>query len=164
MARLPTSNEEVVAWRISGHLGHFSRTSYADFGSAYPVSFRTKDDDFGFPSIEKGVGNVRDGERIRRLPAHAYLHADDASITGVTSTLGDYRVELGDTSTGDTIGTTAADGTLGSGDNLIRDRVRGVGSGYTIAHKFMHAGNNEPFFIGSITQDVAVRGMADEAA
>ena len=168
MARLPTSNEEVVYLGGSaGHLGHFSRTSYADFGSAYPVSFRTKDDDFGFPSIEKGVGNafVMANGSGDYLPTHTYM-LDDASITGVTSTLEMTLpgFELGDTSTGDTIGTAAADGTLGSGENLIRDRVRGVGSGFTIAHKFMHAGNNEPFFIGSITQDVAVRGMADEAA
>ena len=80
MARLPTSNEEVVYLGGSaGHLGHFSRTSYADFGSAYPVSFRTKDDDFGFPSIEKGVGNafVMANGSGDYLPTHTYM-LDDA--------------------------------------------------------------------------------------
>ena len=180
MAREPSNNQQVVyIGGSAGHVGHFSRTSYADFGSAYAVSFRTKDDDYGFPSIEKSVGNtfVMANGSGEYLPTHTYM-LDDASITGVTSTLemtlpgftlaanadGDAGTGEGGYEVGSTLGVGVDDGTLGSGDNLIRDRIRGVGSAFTISHKFAHAASNEPFFIGTIIQDVAVRGMADEAA
>ena len=180
MAREPSSNKEVVYLGGSaGHLGHFSRSSYSDFASSYAVTFRTKDEDFEYPTIEKGVGNafIMANGSGDYFPTHTYM-LDDASITGATSSLemtlpgftlaanadDDAGTGEGGYEVGSTLGVEAADGTLGSGENLIRDRVRGVGSGFTISHKFAHAGNNEPFFIGAITQDVAVRGMADEAA
>ena len=165
-AREPSGNKDVVyLGGAKGEVGFFSRTVYSDLGAAYSVSFQTKDDDYGFPSIEKSIGNgfvMINGSGDYR-PNHTYM-LDDSSITGITQSLEVTLpgFELG--SGGSDLGSGATAGTLGGGENLVRDRLRGVGSGYSVAHRFGHGGIAEPFFIGTVTQDVAVKGMADEAA
>ena len=165
-AREPSGNKDVVyLGGAKGEVGFFSRTVYSDLGAAYGVSFQTKDDDYGFPSIEKSIGNgfvMINGSGDYR-PNHTYM-LDDSSITGITQSLEVTLegFELG--SGGSDLGSGATAGTLGGGENLVRDRLRGVGSGYSVAHRFGHGGIGEPFFIGTVTQDVAVKGMSDEAA
>ena len=145
----------------SGEVGYIDRT-YADFGAAYPVQFRTKDSDYGFPMTEKSCGDaflVVNGAGTYS-PTHQFIF-DDGAIAGAISNI---EINAG----GFILGTGAGGGILGStalggSDRLSRDRIPGTGSGHTISHKFSHNGENEPFFIGQISHEVAAQGIADEA-
>ena len=166
-ARDPDGVPRIYAGGQGGEVAPFSRSSYADLGSSFSVNFRTKDEDYGLPSVEKSIGNtlmVISGIDSYS-PTHRYI-LDDGNKPGKISNL---HITSGgfvlDNASGNLSGASQLDvGVLGSEENLSRDRVRGVGSGYTISHEFSHSGINEPFFIGQITQDVAAQGMADEAA
>lgn len=147
----------------TGKVGKFTRTAYSDFSSAISVNFRTKDEDFGVPATEKSIGNtfLMVSGSGNYSPTHTYVLDDGSRVGRTTSlevTLSGWTIGTG--SSGGIIGTT----TIGSGENLSRNRIRGVGSGFTVSHQFIHGGNNEPFYVGQITQDVAAQGIADEAA
>lgn len=143
-----------------GKVGYFSRGGYADFGTAYSVAFRTKDSDYGYPMTEKSCGDaffVVSGSGTY-TPRHQFIF-DDGSVLGAIN-----NIEINATgfvlgSGGGLLGSTP----LGGPDRLSRDRVPGTGSGHTISHKFTHSGNNEPFWIGQISHEVAAQGIADEA-
>lgn len=145
----------------AGQVASFTRSAYSDLGAAISVSFRTKDEDFGSPSNEKSIGDsylmVAGSGNYR--PTHTYV-LDDGSKNGKTS-------QFGVTLPGFILGTGGGilgETELGAGENLARVRIRGLGSSFTISQKFTHTAIAEPFFIGQITQDVAMQGIADEAA
>jgi hypothetical protein len=162
-ARDPNGLPTIYVGTTAGKVGAFGRTAYSDLGGAIPVNFRTKDEDFGIPAAEKSIGDtflMVSGSGTYR-PTHAYT-LDDGSKTGVSSSINVTLTgwEIGTGSNGGIIGTTE----IGGSENLSRERIRGVGSAFTISHQFIHGGNNQPFFIGQMTQDVAGQGIADEAA
>jgi len=158
-ARDPDGVPTIYAGCTAGDVGQFNRTAYSDLGSAYSVRFRTRDEDFGAPSIEKSVGDtfLTISGSGNYSPTHTYV-LDDGIKTGKSTGI---RVQTGGAVYGTGVYGTAV---YGAAESLIRDRVRGVGSGYTISQQFSHAGLGEPFFIGQISQDVAMQGIADEAA
>lgn len=158
-ARDPDGVPTIYVGGTAGKVAKFQRTSYSDLGSAYSVRFRTKDEDFGGPSVEKSIGDtfmfVAGSGNFS--PTHTYV-LDDGTRTGKSTGI---RVQTAGSVYGTGIYGTA---TYGSSSSSLRDRVRGVGSGFTISQQFSHAGGNEPFFVGQLSQDVAMQGIADEAA
>lgn len=144
-----------------GQVGKFTRDAYSDFGSPISTRFRTKDEDFGAASVEKSIGDtffMASGSGTYR-PTHSYVIDDgkrSAKTTQFNVSLSGFVLGTG----GGVLGETA----LGGSENLSRVRIRGVGSSFTISQKFSHTASGEPFFIGQITQDVAMQGIADEAA
>lgn len=162
-ARDPDGLPTIYIGGTAGQVARFTRTAYSDLGSAIPVSFRSKDEDFAAPASEKSIGDtfVMVSGSGNYMPTHTYI-LDDGSRTGkqtgLSVTLSGW--EIGTGSGGGIIGTIE----IGSGENVSRDRIRGVGSGFTISHKFSHTAASQPFFVGQITQDVAGQGIADEAA
>ena len=158
-ARDPGGVPRIYVGGNAGEVCSHTRVSYSDLGSAISVAFSTKDEDYGVPSTEKSIGNlvVSITGSGNYMPIHTYS-LDDGTRTGQSTTL---RV----TATGAVFGSANfGSATFGTDASIIRDRVRGVGSAVTISHRFSHSAINEPFFIGQITQDVAARGLSNEAA
>jgi len=157
-ARDPEGLPVIYLGGIAGEVAKFSRSSYSDLASSIPTKFRTKDEDYGFPASEKSVGDTFIGMvgQGTHKPNHTYI-LDDSTRTGKSTPM---RLSEG----AFIVGTSLVGDKLGSGETVLRDRVRGVGSGYTIAHEFSHTGINQPFFVSQIVQDISGQGMADEGS
>lgn len=158
-ARDPNGLPTIYVGTTAGKVANLSRTAYSDLSTAYPVRFRTKDEDYGVPATEKSIGDafvMTLGGGTHR-PTHTFI-LDNGTKTGKSTSI---QVAASGSLYG-----TGVYGTAVYGDNqsFRMDRIPGVGSGNTISQQFSHTGANQPFFIGQITQDVAAQGIADEAA
>jgi len=158
-SRDPSGVPTVYFGGTEGELAPFTRTAYSDLGNAIPVKFRTKDEDYGAPSVEKSIGDalIDLSGSGNYKPSHMYV-LDNGVRNGLSSSL---SVPLAGSVYGTGIYGTA---TYGSDESTARDRISGVGSGFSVSHQFSHSASNEPFFIGQITQDIASQGIADEAS
>ena len=175
VARDPNGVPRIYIGGTAGEVAPFSRSAYADLGASYAVSFRGRDEDYGAPTVEKSFGDtfLMVGGSGDYSPTITYL-ADDGTKTIQSAPLtvpfpgfilNNVAGNLTGASTMDNAaGTLTSAGILGSDFNLVRDRVSGYGSGFNLSHKFTHAGTNEPFWIGQISQDVASQGKSDEAS
>jgi len=163
-ARDPDGLPTIYIGGNAGEVAQFTRTVYSDLGASVAVEFATKDEDYGYPSIEKSIGDtflmVRGSGTYS--PLHTYI-LDDGIKTGKVSALNlslsgfELAADNGTGPNPGVLGVTE----LGSGSSLTRNRILGVGSSFTISHEFSHAAINEPFFVGSIVQDIAQQGIAD---
>lgn len=160
-ARDADGKPRIYVGTTDGKVGYIGRESYADFGTGYTVSFRNKDNDYGYPMTTKSCGDaffVVSGSGTYE-PKHQFVF-DDGTIGGainsITVSASGFVLGVG----GGTLGSTP----LGGAERISRERIPGTGSGHTISHKFTHSGNNEPFFIGQISHEVAAQGIAEEAA
>lgn len=176
VARDPsTDTPRIYVGGQAGEVAAFNRGTYSDLGSAYGTLFRTKDEDYGAPTVEKAIGdtNVMARGTGNYSPSMAYL-VDDSRKTissePIDLTLDGFVLDntagnLSGASTMDNAeGTLVGAGILGSDSNVIRERIVGCGTGYTVALQFSHSAANEPFFIGQVTQEIAGSGRADETA
>ena len=158
-ARDPNGLPTIYVGSTLGKVANLSRVAYSDLSTAYPVRFRTKDEDFGAPATEKSIGDafvmILGGGTHR--PTHTFV-LDNGTKTGKATPI---RVAGSGSVYGTGVYGTAV---YGASESFLMDRVPGVGSSHTISHQFSHGNANQPFFIGQITQDVAGQGIADEAA
>lgn len=174
-ARDPDGIPRIYAGGQAGEVAAFSRTAYSDLGSAISVAFRGRDEDMGFPTASKAIGDawLMVGGSGTYNPTLTYLVDDGRKVENSHSlnvALPGFTLDnAGGTLPGASLldnpaGDLAGAGTLGSDFNLIRDRIDGYGEGFTISHRFTHTAVNEPFFIGQISQEVAANGISLEAS
>lgn len=141
----------------AGQIVRFDTSVYSDVGNTYSTVFRTQDETFGAPATEKSVGDafvMVQGSGAYK-PTHQFF-LDDGEKEGCIQ---QFSVPSG----GARYGVDRYDsGVYGGTDVTSRRRLRGIGSGYTISSRFSHSGENEPFWIGQMTQDVAAQGISDK--
>ena len=158
VARGPDDKPYVYVGGLLGEVTRFDRDAYADLATGGPsVEIQTRDEDYGLPSREKGLGDLfvaLQGKGNYRIQYTSIL--DDGQTPGQSSLL-----EVPDVGGvwGDSWGALQ----WGTTNVTQRQRVPNVGDSVTIGHKFSHAGANEPFWLGVIDQQVSVSGPTDDA-
>jgi hypothetical protein len=174
-ARDPDGVPRIYVGGQEGEVAAFSRSSYSDLGTAIATAFRGKDEDVGFPTNSKAIGDawLMVGGAGTYTPTLSYLTDDGRSVSSFHSldvalpgfVLDNAAGNLSGASTLDNAaGNLPGAGALGSTFNLTRERVDGYGEGFTISHRFSHTGVNEPFFVGQISQEIAGNGISVEAS
>lgn len=166
VARDPEGEPRVYFGGTAGQIANFSRSTYSDLGNGYGIAFRTKDDDYGATAAEKAIGDTNisvmgSGSYKATL---TYLADDGRRVLKTALISVSVPGFILDNDAGNFTGAgVLGTGVLGAAQNILRDRIAGEGSGYTLSHRFTHSGVNEPVWIGQVTQDVAYTGISDEA-
>ena len=174
-ARDPDGIPRIYVGGQAGEVAPFTRSAYSDLGSSIPVAFRGKDEDVGFPTNSKAIGDawLMVGGAGTYKPTLSYLVDDGRTVSSTHPLSVALPGFVLDNSSGNLSGASTLDnaagnlggaGTLGGVFNLTRDRIDGYGEGFTVSHRFSHSGVNEPFFIGQVSQEVAGNGISTEAS
>jgi hypothetical protein len=153
-AKDSTGRSFVYAGSAGGDVGRFDPAVSSDFGAGYHVAMRTKHEDYGEAAFEKQPGNIY----LTLHPGGSYTPRMRILYDYGTRGSSSYLLEM--PSPGDLWGSTFMWGSSvwGSGETTVQEKLYGEGAGQTIAFEFEHATANEPFFIGSVSPEIAVLG------
>jgi hypothetical protein len=153
-----TQVEHVYIGTTDGRVGRFQRVVYSDFGSAYSVKFRTKDEDFGASRSDKGIGDLLATIRFTSSGAtvqyQTVFNRGTRSGSPQTLLLGSSQAQW-DVAVWD-------QALWGSSTQEVEKKIYGVGSGRTISHRFTGATNNQPFFLVELGYQVDLRDESVE--
>ena len=156
-ARDSDGNPYIYGGGVDGEVFRFQRDVYSDLGAGYASTFYTKHENFGLPSVEKTVGDnyvlVRVGA-ANFAPTHSYIFDYGRRTGGMSSLNVTYtRSQFGIAKFGSS--------QFGGGDSLETVKLYGYGKAESIAHRFGAGSTNKPFWIASVSQDIAVSGEAE---
>lgn len=156
VARDSNGKPRLYIGTTTGDVCRFNRDVYSDLGSGYVVEMVTADDDFGNPGMVKVVGDTY----LQVQPTGNYTPTMQYRFDYGQRTTSGRQIKLLPSSGG--VWGTDAWGSMKWGGTgaaaTARRKFYGRGQGTTVAHRFAHAGVNEPFFLVSMTQEVAALG------
>jgi len=149
-----TNKQYVYLGTTNGNVCRFTRDTYSDLGTAYPVQMRTKHNHFGVPGIQKGAGDV-------------YVHAQPEGTHQPTMRLVfDFGARTGAPkkiklkTSGGVYGTSSyGTGTYANRNTTSVNKFYCTGQGETVAVDFQHQGANQPFRISLVI--LGIRGIGE---
>ena len=148
-----TALEYVYLGTTDGKVCRFQRIVYDDLGNAYIAKFRTKDEDFGVPRNDKGVGDMLTTLRFTARGSTIQYQTvfNRGTKQGSVRTLAlSGSQALWDSARWD-------QDIWGSAVQETERKIYGTGSGRTISHRFSCANRDEPFFLIELGYQVDLR-------
>lgn len=148
-----SGNRKIYFGTSDGYVMRFTRSSYADRGSAYAVRWITKHNAYGRGDRQKCFGDIYPSARPGGdyKPSLTLFYDRGLRISDVYDIDMPTSPALWDSTTWDT-------GVWSEDDELSTEKQFGLGCGYTLAMGFSHSGGEEPFFITKVDYEVCLEG------
>lgn len=149
IARDDSGDDYIYAGTAAGDVCRLNDAISNDLGTAYSVRFRTKDNEYGDSSNEKGLGDIYTVIQ----PSGTYTPTLKPVFNFGRKVNSGYPLML--PVPGAALGSFVLGQDVLSSENPTGiAKVYGGGIGQTIGFEFSHGGANEPFYVGSITPEI----------
>lgn len=153
-ARDDDDNWFIYAGNAVGDVFRFNSAVASDISYAYPVTLRTKHNDYGIPGVSKGPGDIY----LTMQPGASYMPSFrlvyDYGQRFSSQSLVDLTPVGGSVFGTGTFGTA----TFSAVNSTRRCKIYGSGSGATIGFELSHGSANEPFYIVGISPQIRAFG------